>query len=227
MPYGGILVPTRFLIAALAGTMLTASAEAATFYTDAGAFNAATSGLTTGNFDGLVPVGQSGFYANGVTVNGVTFRGPLSFVLSEGPNSLIYPNQSFYSGQDQVGTAPVPKLITTISFPEVGAFGMVYGGYFSRGEAVSFTLSDGSLFDAIIPGSFAGTAFFGFTSQQPITSINVRTRDTGLATFDVLSFSFGQAAVPAVPEPASWAMLITGFGVAGVAMRRRRRIATA
>lgn len=27
----------------------------------------------------------------------------------------------------------------------------------------------------------------------------------------------------AVPEPASWAMLITGFGVAGVALRRRRR----
>lgn len=28
--------------------------------------------------------------------------------------------------------------------------------------------------------------------------------------------------VAAVPEPASWAMLITGFGLAGSALRRRR-----
>ena len=29
-------------------------------------------------------------------------------------------------------------------------------------------------------------------------------------------------AVSAVPEPATWAMMITGFGLAGVAIRRRR-----
>jgi hypothetical protein len=28
---------------------------------------------------------------------------------------------------------------------------------------------------------------------------------------------------PAVPEPASWAMMLTGFAAAGVALRRRRR----
>jgi hypothetical protein len=31
----------------------------------------------------------------------------------------------------------------------------------------------------------------------------------------------------AVPEPASWAMMITGFGLAGAALRRRRSLATA
>lgn len=30
------------------------------------------------------------------------------------------------------------------------------------------------------------------------------------------------AAAPAVPEPATWAMMIAGFGIAGFAMRRRR-----
>ncbi len=38
---------------------------------------------------------------------------------------------------------------------------------------------------------------------------------------------FFQAVVgnaPAVPEPASWAMMIAGFGVAGVALRRRAKV---
>jgi hypothetical protein len=37
------------------------------------------------------------------------------------------------------------------------------------------------------------------------------------------SFEFDNiATVSAVPEPATWAMMITGFGLAGAAMRRRR-----
>jgi len=39
------------------------------------------------------------------------------------------------------------------------------------------------------------------------------------------TFTLTQAA--AVPEPATWAMMIGGFGLTGAAMRRRRRIATA
>ena len=34
--------------------------------------------------------------------------------------------------------------------------------------------------------------------------------------------SVGNASLGAVPEPASWAMMLAGFGLAGVAMRRRR-----
>ncbi len=37
----------------------------------------------------------------------------------------------------------------------------------------------------------------------------------------------GQLSVAAVPEPASWAMLITGFGMIGAATRRRRFALTA
>jgi hypothetical protein len=33
-----------------------------------------------------------------------------------------------------------------------------------------------------------------------------------------------QAGAPGVPEPASWAMLIAGFGLTGAAMRRRRAV---
>ncbi len=39
-------------------------------------------------------------------------------------------------------------------------------------------------------------------------------------------FTLGQVSVPnAIPEPATWAMMIGGFGMAGAAMRRRARVA--
>lgn len=38
---------------------------------------------------------------------------------------------------------------------------------------------------------------------------------------DALGFRFTLGDAPSVPEPASWAMMIAGFGVAGAAMRRR------
>jgi hypothetical protein len=39
--------------------------------------------------------------------------------------------------------------------------------------------------------------------------------------------TFGSSTPGAVPEPASWAMLIAGFGLVGAAARRRRVVATA
>jgi len=40
--------------------------------------------------------------------------------------------------------------------------------------------------------------------------------------YDSTAFTATVESVAAVPEPASWAMLITGFGLTGAAMRRRR-----
>ena len=58
--------------------------------------------------------------------------------------------------------------------------------------------------------------FFTFTPDQPVTAL--RLRSTGTA------FEFDNiAAANAVPEPASWAMLIVGFGLVGAGMRRPHR----
>jgi hypothetical protein len=38
---------------------------------------------------------------------------------------------------------------------------------------------------------------------------------------DAIGFRFTLGDAPSVPEPASWAMMIAGFGIAGAAMRRR------
>ncbi len=47
------------------------------------------------------------------------------------------------------------------------------------------------------------------------------------ATQDQVRFQINSTLSSAVPEPATWAMMITGFGLAGTAIRRRRAIAFA
>ena len=59
--------------------------------------------------------------------------------------------------------------------------------------------------------TFAGTAYsinFGGTANQ--------------TTFDNITFGSATPGGAAVPEPASWAMMLLGFAGVGVAMRRRR-----
>ncbi|MBS0335062.1 MAG: PEPxxWA-CTERM sorting domain-containing protein [Proteobacteria bacterium] len=44
---------------------------------------------------------------------------------------------------------------------------------------------------------------------------------------DTAHQAFAYATPGAVPEPAEWALMILGFGAAGAALRRRRRVALA
>jgi hypothetical protein len=88
--------------------------------------------------------------------------------------------------------------------------------------------------------SLGGVSVFnGITRATPITSLSGSS--LAVASGDILSFRFAKSAgqqfgsltgidatvdfspssIGAVPEPASWAMLIIGFGAVGSAMRRR------
>jgi hypothetical protein len=53
------------------------------------------------------------------------------------------------------------------------------------------------------------------------TSTTTLTLADGTGSSNAQIFATGQ--VPGVPEPATWAMMLVGFGAAGVAMRRGRR----
>lgn len=62
----------------------------------------------------------------------------------------------------------------------------------------------------------AWTIGTGFGSRDEIQN-----EGTDEADLNIFAYVSGDAA-PAVPEPASWALLITGFGITGFALRRRR-----
>ena len=46
---------------------------------------------------------------------------------------------------------------------------------------------------------------------------------TGFSNLSGIALKQGGAVTPAVPEPATWGMMLVGFGAAGVALRRRNR----
>jgi hypothetical protein len=67
-----------------------------------------------------------------------------------------------------------------------------------------------------IYGGVTLSAFYGLSTK------NNPDGQPGGTGSDIITL--GSVSTPAVPEPASWAMLIGGFGLAGAAMRRRTRI---
>lgn len=120
----------------------------------------------------------------------------------------------------------VPILSHCIQLPPPGMFDL--------GE-FSFEFAQGD----ILTGTYAGTLSFLAPGQFTIAQQHVVTGGTGrfagaggtFTSSGSLSFLNGQPQasqtfsgvldLPAVPEPQSWALLITGFGLAGATMRRR------
>ena len=62
------------------------------------------------------------------------------------------------------------------------------------------------------------TGFFLFNFVNPTTSITFNIPASSAAVI------YADPSTPAVPEPATWAMMLLGFGAAGYAMRRRKAI---
>lgn len=60
--------------------------------------------------------------------------------------------------------------------------------------------------------------FFGFTSTSAFSTVEFRGVQNDVFGIDDVSFS---RATAAVPEPATWAMMLFGFGGLGYSMRRR------
>lgn len=94
----------------------------------------------------------------------------------------------------------------------------VFNGHSEDAATISFGTGLASQFQ--ITGSSAGFAQFGgqtvFTGTfaKPVFSAG---------TYQFTGFSNGTLTVADVPEPASWAMMVGGFGLLGVALRKRRR----
>lgn len=66
---------------------------------------------------------------------------------------------------------------------------------------------------------FTGPALFSGPASSPVFATGTFTLNSIVSGRSTLTIS--EAVVAAVPEPASWAMMIAGFGLVGAAMRRK------
>jgi hypothetical protein len=129
-------------------------------------------------------------------------------IAQTGPSSLTRLQQTI---------ATTPGATYRVSFDY--AYGGISGGDVPNG--ISFFWNDDAIF---------GSGFDGLVNYKNRTTFKVAD-----STSTVLRFTFSSPRVPwlvdsvsvtqrggAVPEPASWAMMIAGFGMVGMAARRRK-----
>ena len=77
----------------------------------------------------------------------------------------------------------------------------------------------GGPFAAITQGGFGAVSTYGQTVLDAFTSVTTKNNPSPSAGTPLVQGGFTQ--VPEVPEPTSWALLIAGFGLVGLSMRRR------
>ncbi|MCW2393764.1 MULTISPECIES: PEPxxWA-CTERM sorting domain-containing protein [unclassified Sphingobium] len=174
------------------------------------AFDIAAPGLTFVDFESPAPAGfawSSGSITSVTPVAGCAHR--CGFNTTLGGGNYLH----FGSG-----------LITFTFDTPINTFGALLTGLQNTlvGGPVQLSFNDGSAQFIDLPGvEGGGGAFVGFTTSGAVTSLSFYTRSDIVGFDDVRFGMVGQTS--AVPEPATWAMMLGGFGVLGGALRRRGR----
>lgn len=216
--------------------MIRSAIAAAALALSASAAQATTTEITPGNLRGIQiaysqGVGQS-FVATGTELNSFgfefqtfnpgRFNSPVTLTLRSGagltgsvitsrtmtlPTQPNYPNNAWFDF-DFTGTALTAGQTYTAELTTSSALlGLIYG-------------PDVNIYTGVPLGgdAYAGGQIYAnngiatnCANDHSICDANFRFTTTGSAT-------------AAVPEPASWAMMLGGFGLMGTAMRRRRSV---
>ena len=214
-----LLLRSATVAVALAGTL--PAAAATTVFTDRTAFNAAAGAVTTENFNS---------YVSEVDFRTAPFDfGPFSiagFGDQGGRNFIDVPPAQFgqFTGDGTTNLNLFTRLADGSGFEiSFDAPVFAFGGDFSSmqdGLLRTRIIAAGDVLTPSIAGSF-DTRFFGFTSDTAFSSIRFEGTYDGDG-FSGDNFSFSRRPGGAVPEPATWAFMILGFGAVGASMRRRK-----
>jgi hypothetical protein len=224
----------KTLVVAVGGFLMTVPAQATTFY----GYTAEPNGVTSG----AALDARNSFISSLASFSTESFE---SFGMAQTPLALSFQGSAGQSSATLSGvgntdanrgntfaTTGSKEFIaygsTTIDFATaVSAFGFYATDVADLGRGLTVLINGGSggVFDLLSgsAGANGNLLFFGVTSATPISSITF----AGAGQNDGFGFddlTVGQAAA-AVPEPATWAMFIGGFGLIGGAMRRRQRVA--
>lgn len=221
-------------IALAAVAFAATAAHAGTFFGYTAAPNATASGAALDAHDSfLAALSQSGtedfegFAANQTAPLALTFDGsPFTGTLTGSGDvrsdfNGLFPTSGalqFYSTSDAVITFATPVTAFGFYATDVSDYGRALTVMASGvGGTQTFHVTNGS---HLPNGSLL---FFGFTSSTAISSVRL----AGAAASDGFGYDDLVTGVTAVPEAASWSMMIAGFGLVGGALRSsrvRRRI---
>ncbi len=212
------------------------AAAAPIVYTSAAAFGAATTGVTTNGFENVAANGSTWILSSGSYHQpGFTFTQTTNNAFNSGPNGANSPY--YYNwGTGAVINTPyspdyAPNSVLTVTFDTAQtAFALDLGVFYGLGFPVQYGLpvtigtSQGNF--TVNTATTQTLTFFGLTSDTAFTSFTIGgvPNPAGFSPSIVLdNLSFGSANVTApVPEPATWAMMLVGFGMVGAAVRRRQ-----
>lgn len=229
-----------FAIAIVAASVLTAVPAAAVNLVSNGSFESGLAGWTVGGVDtqGFPPVaifyGPGQAYPNGAYGEAVP---------ADNAAGSLSPDAAGSRGLYFVSDFTVNQSVSQTVFLTPGNYQIgfsVYApanGYGNVGEAFfSGTIAGVMLADyAVSTGPvtnwqhFGGNATIVAAGNYDVSFVfntnRFPSKDVVVDRVYILSGGEGGPEIPAVPEPATWAMLIAGFGLVGFAARRRRALA--
>ncbi len=161
--------------------------------------------------------------------NNFTSGAPIAFTFARVGNTVTYTvgsdtwsdTQSYYgqidafearirSNDPTAGTPTDSLAITGLTLTDAVTTAQALGGLSAANGAVAIKLWSGLSGDFTLTGNYT----FAWTGSQP-TGARLASQ------FKLLDLP----AAPGVPEPASWALMIAGFGFVGASMRRRAPVA--
>jgi hypothetical protein len=156
-----------------------------------------------------------GFQTNPLTIGSVSFATPGS--------GLFIGNFGNGTGNSICATQTGAFCDATLNLSFASAitgFSFLYAGVDTSGASIGVVLNfTGGGSTALSFTPIASNAVIDLTSFTNVVGASITTTDPAGLNYD--NFTFVETG--AVPEPATWAMLILGFGVLGNTMRRRSR----
>jgi hypothetical protein len=226
----GCFMRIQLLLAVgMAGLLALATATRASaspnpvLYTDVDAFHAAGTIDQVTDFDALYPGAPSQFLPD-------TFVDGDISITSDGLNTLVAKGagSTYFAVRNSFANNNDEKIVGQITQPGYNMIGFWIGSLIGADDVtVNFTLNDGFYGTGVASWpAQEGFRFAGFIAPEGryFTGFSLKANDTnGFHRIGVAQFELGHTGA-AVPEPATWAMMILGFGAIGAAGRRRRPV---